>query len=155
MIPRIHNNQILDIWVFINLKSIVKLIKILNFSGVHHELKSNGAILIGLMWHGHLKAILIDHYMWNLLPLFFAMYPKNLPKHFHSFIWVDNILIVELICKERLTLFSSKTFKLVKLWVEFVCISNLNKIVAFSSKKSLILQVFQGKQSDWIFCFLA
>ena len=155
MIPRIHYNQILDIRVFVNLKSIVKLIKILNFSGVHHKLKSNSAILIGLMRHGHLKAILINHYMWNLIPLFFPMYPKNLPKHFHSFISIDYILIVELISKERLTLFSCKTFKLVKLWVEFVGISNLNEIVALSSKESLILQVFQGKQCDWIFCFLA
>lgn len=155
MITRIHNNQILDIWVFINLKSIVKLIKILNFSGVHHKLKSNSAILIGLMRHGHLKSVLINHYMWNLIPLFFPMYPKNLTKHFHSFFSVDHVLIVELICKERLTLFSCKTFKLVKLWVEFVGISNLYKIVALSSKESLILQVFQAKQSDWIFCFLA
>ena len=70
------------------------------------------------------------------------MYPKNLPKYFHSFFSVDQILIVELVCKERLTLRPCKAFELVKLRVKFDCVSHLYKIVALSSKESLILQVF-------------
>ena len=70
------------------------------------------------------------------------MYPKNLPKHFNSFFSVDQILIVELVCKERLTLLPCKAFELVKLWVKFDRVGHLYKIVALSSKESLILQVF-------------
>jgi hypothetical protein len=76
------------------------------------------------------------------------MYSKDVAKHLHTLFSVDQILIVELVCKERLTFLSCKAFELVKLWVKFVRVSHLNKIVALSPKESLILQVFKAKHSD-------
>ena len=46
MISRIHYNQVFDIGVFVDLEGIVEFIKIINFSGVHHKLESDGAVLI-------------------------------------------------------------------------------------------------------------
>jgi hypothetical protein len=63
MVSRIHNNQVLDIGVFVDLKSVVEFVKVIYFSRVHYELKSNSAVLIRLMQHWHLKAIFIHHYM--------------------------------------------------------------------------------------------
>lgn len=93
--------------------------------------------------------------MWYLLPFLFSMYSKDVAKHLHTLFSVDQILIVELVCKERLTFLSCKAFELVKLWVKFVRVSHLNKIVALSPKESLILQVFKAKHSDWIFRLFA
>ena len=63
MVSSIHNNKVLDIGVFVDIESVVEFVKVIYFSRVHYELKSNSAVLIRLMQYWHFKAIFIHHYM--------------------------------------------------------------------------------------------